>query len=73
MERSILFIKGVFRRMSKVLKKYAKGNLDADLKVISLGLGVQSTAVYLMSSMGTNCQEQIMLYLQIQEENIKKL
>lgn len=38
--------------MSKVLKKYAKGNLDADLKVISLGLGVQSTAVYLMSSMG---------------------
>ena len=38
--------------MSKVLKKYSKGNLNADLKVISLGLGVQSTAVYLMSSMG---------------------
>ena len=38
--------------MSKIYKKYAKGNLDADLKVISLGMGVQSTAVYLMSSMG---------------------
>mgnify|MGYP003132193103 FL=1 len=38
--------------MSKVFKKYAKGNPDADLKVISLGMGVQSTAVYLMSSMG---------------------
>lgn len=38
--------------MSKVLKRYAKGNLNANLKVISLGLGVQSTAVYLMSSMG---------------------
>ena len=38
--------------MSKVFKKYAKGNLNADLKVISLGMGVQSTAVYLMSSMG---------------------
>ena len=38
--------------MSKVFKKYAKGNIDADLKVISLGMGVQSTAVYLMSSMG---------------------
>ena len=38
--------------MSKVFKKYSKGNINADLKVISLGLGVQSTAVYLMSSMG---------------------
>lgn len=38
--------------MSKVFKKYAKGNPNADLKVISLGMGVQSTAVYLMSSMG---------------------
>ena len=38
--------------MSKVFKKYAKGNPDADLKVISLGIGVQSTAMYLMSSMG---------------------
>ena len=37
--------------MSKVFKKYAKGNIDADLKVISLGMGVQSTAVYLMSSL----------------------
>ena len=35
-----------------VFKKYAKGNKDAPLKVISLGLGVQSTALYLMSSMG---------------------
>ena len=35
-----------------VFKKYAKGNIDADLKVISLGMGVQSTALYLMSSMG---------------------
>lgn len=31
--------------------KAAKGNKKADLKVISLGMGVQSTAVYLMSSM----------------------
>ena len=38
--------------MTSVYKKYAKGNPDADLKVISLGVGVQSTAVYLMSSMG---------------------
>ena len=30
----------------------AKGNKDAELKVISLGMGVQSTAMYLMSSMG---------------------
>ena len=36
----------------KLFKGIAKGNKDADLKVISLGLGVQSTAVYLMSSMG---------------------
>tara|TARA_R100000808_G_scaffold710_1_gene3428 strand:+ start:1341 stop:2174 length:834 start_codon:yes stop_codon:yes gene_type:complete len=35
-----------------IYKKYAKGNKDAPLKIISLGLGVQSTAVYLMSSMG---------------------
>ena len=35
-----------------VFKKHAKGNIDADLKVISLGMGVQSTALYLMSSMG---------------------
>ena len=32
--------------------RVAKGNKDADLKIISLVLGVQSTAVYLMSSMG---------------------
>ena len=31
--------------------KVAKGNKNADLKIISLGMGVQSTAVYLMSSM----------------------
>ena len=31
--------------------KPAKGNKNADLKIISLGMGVQSTAVYLMSSM----------------------
>ena len=35
----------------EILKSIAKGNKDAGLKVISLGLGVQSTAVYLMSSM----------------------
>ena len=35
-----------------IYKKYAQGNIDADLKVISLGMGVQSTALYLMSSMG---------------------
>ena len=35
-----------------LFKKHAKGNIDADLKVISLGVGVQSTALYLMSSMG---------------------
>ena len=35
-----------------VFKKYAKGDIDAPLKVISLGMGVQSTALYLMSSMG---------------------
>ena len=35
-----------------IFKKHAKGNIDADLKIISLGMGVQSTAVYLMSSMG---------------------
>jgi hypothetical protein len=35
-----------------LFKKHAKGNIEADLKVISLGLGVQSTAVYLMSSIG---------------------
>ena len=32
--------------------KTARGNKDAELKIISLGLGVQSTAVYLMSSIG---------------------
>lgn len=37
---------------SDVFKKYAKGDIDAPLKVISLGMGVQSTALYLMSSMG---------------------
>ena len=37
---------------SDVYKRYARGNKNAPLKVISLGLGVQSTAVYLMSSMG---------------------
>ena len=37
---------------NKFYKKYAKGNPNADLQVISLGMGVQSTAVYLMSSMG---------------------
>ena len=31
--------------------KAAKGNKQADLKIISLGMGVQSTAVYLMSSL----------------------
>ena len=31
--------------------KVAKGNKNANLKIISLGMGVQSTAVYLMSSM----------------------
>ena len=36
----------------EILKTASKGNKDAELKVISLGLGVQSTAVYLMSSMG---------------------
>ena len=35
-----------------VFKKYAKGDKNARLKVISLGMGVQSTALYLMSSMG---------------------
>tara|TARA_Y100000401_G_scaffold48575_1_gene37759 strand:- start:1676 stop:2521 length:846 start_codon:yes stop_codon:yes gene_type:complete len=35
-----------------IFKKYAKGDIDAPLKVISLGMGVQSTALYLMSSMG---------------------
>ena len=35
-----------------IFKNHAKGNIDADLKVISLGMGVQSTALYLMSSMG---------------------
>ena len=35
-----------------LFKKHAKGNIDADLKVSSLGMGVQSTALYLMSSMG---------------------
>ena len=38
--------------MTSVYKKYAKGNPGAYLKFISLGVGVQSTAVYLMSSMG---------------------
>ena len=37
---------------SDVFKKYAKGDIDAPLKVISLGMGVQSTALYLMSSIG---------------------
>ena len=37
---------------NKIFKKYAKGDKDAPLKVISLGMGVQSTALYLMSSMG---------------------
>ena len=39
-------------KRKEILKKYAKGNKDAKLKVISLGMGVQSTALYLMSSMG---------------------
>ena len=37
---------------NKIFKKYAKGDIDAPLKVISLGVGIQSTAVYLMSSIG---------------------
>ena len=37
----------------KILKDVATGNvLNAEIKIISLGLGVQSTALYLMSSMG---------------------
>ncbi len=39
-------------KAKEVIKKYAKGDKDAPLKVISLGMGVQSTALYLMSSMG---------------------
>ena len=39
-------------KTEKMFKKYAKGDIDAPLKVISLGMGVQSTALYLMSSMG---------------------
>ena len=39
-----------------IFKKYSKGNIDAGLKVISLGVGVQSTALYLMSSMGYKVQ-----------------
>jgi hypothetical protein len=35
-----------------LFKKHSKGNIDADLKIISLGMGVQSTALYLMSSIG---------------------
>ena len=37
---------------NEIFKKYAKGDIDAPLKVISLGVGIQSTAVYLMSSIG---------------------
>ncbi len=37
---------------SDIFKKYAKGDKSAPLKVISLGMGVQSTALYLMSSIG---------------------
>ena len=35
-----------------IFKKYAKGNKGAKLKIISLGVGVQSTALYLMSNIG---------------------
>ena len=35
-----------------IYKKYAKGDKNALIKVISLGMGVQSTALYLMSSTG---------------------
>jgi len=41
------------KKTLKILKDVATGNvLNAEIKVISLGLGVQSTALYLMSSMG---------------------
>ena len=39
------------RTTEEILKDVSKGNKEADIKVISLGVGVQSTAVYLMSSM----------------------
>ena len=39
-------------KAKNIYKKYAKGDKNARLKVLSLGVGVQSTALYLMSSMG---------------------
>ena len=55
----------------KLFKGIAKGNKDADLKVISLGLGVQSTAVYLMSSMGMLPRADVAIFADPQAEHYK--
>ena len=54
-----------------LFKNIAKGNKDADLKVISLGLGVQSTAVYLMSSMGILPRADVAIFADPQAEHQK--
>ena len=55
----------------EILKSIAKGNKDAGLKVISLGLGVQSTAVYLMSSMGILPRADYAIFSDPQAEHYK--
>ena len=55
----------------KMFKSIAKGNKDADLKVISLGMGIQSTAVYLMSSMGILPRADYAIFADPQAEHYK--
>ena len=55
----------------KLFKGIAKGNKDADLTVISHGLGVQSTAVYLMSSMGMLPRADVAIFADPQAEHYK--
>ena len=40
------------RNKEEILKEIAKGSDDAEMEIISLGLGVQSTALYFMSCLG---------------------
>ena len=55
-----------------IFKKHAKGNRDTDISVISLGMGVQSTAVYLMSSMGYKLpREDVAVFADPQAEHHK--
>lgn len=56
---------------NNIYKKISKGNKEAELKCISLGLGVQSTAVYLMSSMGILPRADVAIFADPQAEHYK--